>query len=140
MFERMLAQDIAFYDGTTSGRLTGRLTWDVDMMLSPVQTTLSSVLYNVIMLVGGVAMCFYTSYQLSMLAFTCVGPVLFLWDLYAKFSKRLNRLVLAALSEASSAATEALGNIRTVKTFCMEANELARYTSATRGELIVFNR
>ena len=135
MFERMLAQDIAFYDGTTSGRLTGRLTWDVDMMLSPVQTTLSSVLYNVVMLIGGVAMCFYTSYQLSMLAFTCVGPVLFLWDIYAKFSKRLNRLVLAALGEASSAATEALGNIRTVKAFCMESTELERYMQATRDAL-----
>ena len=51
-----------YFDGTTSGRLTSRLTNDVGMMMAPIQNTLSTLLYNLVMLFGGIAMCFYTSY------------------------------------------------------------------------------
>ena len=64
--------DVAFFDGTTSGKLTSRLTNDIGMMLSPIQNTMSTLLYNIVVLFGGIVMCFYTSYKLSMLAFTTV--------------------------------------------------------------------
>ena len=70
------------------------------MMMQPIQSSLSRLLQNIIMLCGGLVMCYYTSYQLSMLAFVTVGPIMYLWDLYADWSKRLNRLMLAAWSEA----------------------------------------
>lgn len=135
LFDAILKQDVAFFDGTTSGRLTSRLTNDIGMMLSPIQSTLSTMLYNIVMLIGGVAMCFYTSYQLSMLAFTTVGPILYLWDLYANWSRRLNRMVLAALSEANSVAVQALGHVRTVKAFSQEAREIDDYVGSTRSAL-----
>ena len=75
---------------------------------------------------GGVGMCFYTSYQLSMLAFTCVTPIIYLWNLYGSYSKRLNRLMLMALSEANSVATQALSSISTVKACSMEDTEIEK--------------
>ena len=76
---------MAFFDGTTSGHLTSRLTNDVNMMMQPIQSSLSQLLQNILMLVGGLVMCYYTSYQLSMLAFVTVGPIMYLWDLYANW-------------------------------------------------------
>ena len=77
LFSALISQDVAFFDGTTSGRLTSRLTNDIGMMLAPIQNTMSTLLYNLVMLFGGIIMCFYTSYKLSMLAFTTVGPILY---------------------------------------------------------------
>jgi len=53
-------------------------------MMEPIRSSLSTLLYNLITLVGGIVMCYYTSYQLSMLAFVTVGPITYLWDLYGE--------------------------------------------------------
>jgi ATP-binding cassette subfamily B protein len=72
-------------------------------------------------------MCYWTSYQLSMLAFVTVGPIMYLWDLYGTWSKQLTRRMLSALGEVNSIATEALAHIRTVKAFASEPLEKAMY-------------
>ena len=113
LFKSVIRQDTAFFDGTTSGHLTSRLTNDAQVMMAPIQAALASLLSNSIMLVGGVTMCFATSYELSMLAFVVVGPIMYLWDLYGNWSKSLSRRVLAAWAEANAVATEALHHIRT---------------------------
>ena len=82
------------------------------------------------MLIGGVTMCFATSYELSMLAFVVVGPIMYLWDLYGNWSKSLSRRVLAAWAEANAVATEALHHIRTVKAFVTEDTETKKYDEA----------
>ena len=59
----------------------------MNTMMEPIRSSLSTLLYNSITLVGSVAMCYYTSYELSMLAFVTVGPIMYLWDLYGNWSK-----------------------------------------------------
>ena len=130
LFKSVIRQDTAFFDGTTSGHLTSRLTNDAQVMMAPIQASLASLLSNSIMLIGGVTMCFATSYELSMLAFVVVGPIMYLWDLYGNWSKSLSRRVLAAWAEANAVATEALHHIRTVKAFVTEDTETKKYDEA----------
>jgi ABC-type bacteriocin/lantibiotic exporter with double-glycine peptidase domain len=110
LFSRLLHQDVAFFDGTESGQLISRLTNDVNIMMQPIQSSLSSLLSNLLLLIGGIAMCYIKSYRLSMLAFVTVGPITFLWSVYADFSKRLNRLMLAAWASGKSVSKEQLCN------------------------------
>jgi hypothetical protein len=72
LFRAALVQDIAFFDGMHSGELTSRLSNDITAMVAPCQTMLASLFQNSLSLIGGIAMCFYTSWRLSMLAFTMV--------------------------------------------------------------------
>ena len=83
LFSRIIVQDIAFFDGMRTGDLTQRLSGDVFAMVQPLQYTLSTVLTNVILLFGGVGMCFYTSWRLSMLAFTTILPIMHITESYA---------------------------------------------------------
>merc|ERR1719491_1654687 len=99
LLEKILAQDIAYFDGTESGRLISRLTNDLELMMAPIQSSLSSLLNNVLLLIGGMIMCFTKSYRLSMLAFVTVGPITYLWELYAQWSKGLAREMLAHWAE-----------------------------------------
>jgi ABC-type multidrug transport system fused ATPase/permease subunit len=135
LYKKILFQDVAYFDGTTSGALLSRLTNDINMMMTPINTSLSLLLSNVLMLLGGVFFCFLKSFRLSMLAFVTVGPIMFLWDQYALWSKRLNREVLASWSEANSLAGEALANIRIVKAFSTEAAEIKQYNAANDDAL-----
>jgi ATP-binding cassette subfamily B protein len=94
------------------------------------QSMLTTLLNNGILLIGGLVMCFYTSWRLSMLAFTTIGPIVYLTNTYAKWSRGIYRDILAAQGDANSSATQAIGNIRTVRAFSAEPAEIARYDDA----------
>ena len=93
LFRRIVVQDIAFFDGFRTGDLVQRLTGDTRAMIQPLQYTLATTLSNLILLFGGVIMCFYTSWRLSMLAFTTVLPIMHVTESYAKWSGKINRCV-----------------------------------------------
>jgi ATP-binding cassette subfamily B protein len=105
------------------------------MMMQPIQSSLSSLISNAFMLVGGLVFCYVKSYRLSMLAFVTVGPIMYLWDLYAAWSKRLNRQMLASWAEGNSIASQALSHIRTLKAFGTENSEINAYNDANRDAL-----
>lgn len=132
LFEKILSQDVAYYDGTETGRLISRLTNDLNMMMAPIQSSLSSLLSNILILFGGLIMCFITSYRLSMLAFVTVGPISYLWDQYAQWSKGLAREMISYWAEGNGIASIALSNIRTVKAFGCEDQILKKYTETNK--------
>lgn len=131
LFNGVIIQDIAYFDATTSGELTSRLTNDVSAMAEPLNWQLSTLVRNVAALAGGVVLSFYTSWKLSMLAFTTMAPIMHITAVYSRWSRELNRKRYAVLAEANSAASEALGNIRTVRAFSTEDTEMERYKSKT---------
>jgi ABC-type multidrug transport system fused ATPase/permease subunit len=135
LFEKILIQDVAYFDGTESGMLISRLTNDLDLMMAPIQSSLSSLLSNVLILAGGLVMCFAKSYRLSMLAFVTVGPITYLWEQYAIWSKGLAREMLSYWAEGNSIASQALGHIRTVKAFGCEDTVLGKYSDTNRMAL-----
>jgi ABC-type multidrug transport system fused ATPase/permease subunit len=63
-------------------------------------------------------MCFHTSWRLAALAFVTIAPIIYLTDQYARWSKKLQYEYWSALGDASAKASEAFGNIRTVKARC----------------------
>uniref|UniRef100_A0A7S1B3Y3 Uncharacterized protein n=1 Tax=Corethron hystrix TaxID=216773 RepID=A0A7S1B3Y3_9STRA len=135
LLEKILAQDVAYFDGTESGRLISRLTNDLDMMMSPIQSSLSSLLSNCVILLGGLFLCFLKSYRLSMLAFVTVGPISALWEQYALWSRGLAREMLSHWAQGNSVASQALSHVRTVKAFGCEAVVLRNYSQANRAAL-----
>lgn len=127
LYKSIIAQDVAFFDGNSSGQLTSRLQNDVSQMVSPIRTMLGTLVSNLILLIGGVGMCFYTSWRLSMLAFVTIGPIVHVSQTYATWAMHLYRQIYAAIAMANGFATQALGNIRTVKAFATEGIETKRY-------------
>ena len=128
LFGSTITQDVAFFDGNSSGSLSSRLLSDVYWMVGPIQTMLGRLISNTMLLVGGTALCFYTSWRLSVLAFTTVGPIIYLTQLYASWSQALNRKIHAAIGIANGYATEAFSNVRTVKSFVTEEHEIRKFT------------
>ena len=131
LFSGIVRQDVVFFDGNATGQLTSRLSNDANFTIQPVQTMMGNLMSNSILLLGGVVMCFWTSWRLSMLAFATVGPVVHVTQVYAQWSQNLNRRIFAALGAANSLATETLTNIRTVKAMSTEETETENYREAT---------
>ena len=102
LYRSVVVQDIAFFDGTTTGEITSRLYGDAVAMISPAQGMLrlecccprnnlvfSTLLSSIITLCGGLVMCIFTSWRLSLLAFTTVGPIVLVTKVYAKWAQKI---------------------------------------------------
>merc|ERR1712232_1425357 len=72
-------------------------------------------------------MCFYTSWKLTVLAMTLIGPVVFLTRNYATWSRYINLEIRVNMADANAIATEAMKNIRTVRAFGADRIEVGRY-------------
>ena len=125
LFRIMMKQDIAFFDGMRTGDLQSRVSEDISQMVAPIQYSLSQFLSNIITLVGGVAMCFVTSWRLSMIAFTTVLPMSHVTSVYAEWSGKINSQRYQLLSDAQSRMGESITNMRTVRAVSSEEHESA---------------
>eukprot|EP00930_Biecheleria_cincta_P001244 TRINITY_DN102391_c0_g1_i1.p1 TRINITY_DN102391_c0_g1~~TRINITY_DN102391_c0_g1_i1.p1 ORF type:complete len:977 (+),score=152.66 TRINITY_DN102391_c0_g1_i1:128-3058(+) len=130
LFASVIRMDIAFFDTMHTGQLTSRLTNDASQMVQPLNTLLNDLVANLLLLMGGMLMAFKTSWKLSVLALTIVPPITYCYRAYAKFGRDVNRSIYCAYGEANSTATEAISNIRTVRGFSTEKDEMDKYASS----------
>jgi len=56
LYRGIMVQDVAFFDGNSSGQLTSRISNDVGFMVSPIQTMLGSLVSSSVLLVGEVTL------------------------------------------------------------------------------------
>merc|ERR1719171_1916091 len=103
------------------------MTSDIQRMASPIFSALPVLLSNLILLVGGVVMCFVVSWRLSMLAFTTVLPIMHVTRTYAEWSSKINREIFQDFADGNAIANEAVSNIRTVRAVSSEEFEKSRY-------------
>jgi ATP-binding cassette subfamily B protein len=127
MFQSLVKQDIAFFDGVMTGQLTSRMTNDVAAVVQPVRQIMNTLMANVLKLIGGLFMCLFTSWKLTVLASTMIGPVVYLTGVYAKWSKQINLAIRVNMADANAVATEALRNIRTVRSFGADQIEVGAF-------------
>ena len=136
LFRILMRQDIAFFDGMRTGDLQSRLSEDVAYMITPIYTTLSTVLSNVMLLGGGVVMCFLTSWRLSMLAFTTILPMMHITGVYAEWSRKINKQIYQHYSDVMSRIGEAINMVRTVRAMSTEELEVERNDAILHKALV----
>ena len=129
-YERLIDQEIAFFDKHKIGDLTSRLASDTTVLQNAVSVNLSMMLRNTASATGGVAMLFFTSWKLTLLMLAVVPAIALGAVMYGRRVRRLSRDVQDALGHASSIGEESLVGIRTVRTFAAERVEARRYGDA----------
>lgn len=134
LFERLLAQDVAFFDGKRTGDLTSALSSDTTALQSAVSANVSMLLRNGAMAAGSLVMLFWTSTRLTLVMLAVVPAIAIGAVLYGRRVRKLSREVQDTVAEAASVAEESLAGLRTVRLFAAESAEAARYaTSVRRG-------
>lgn len=124
LFEKILVQDISFFDENRTGELVNRLTSDVQEFKSSFKQTISQGLRAVAQLIGGSLSLFIISPQLASIALVSVPTAVLFGSLIGKSLRDLSRRSQAQTEKATSVCQEALGNIRTVRSCAAENLEL----------------
>jgi ABC transporter fused permease/ATP-binding protein len=127
LYQSLLEQEVAFFDERRTGDLMNRLSADTTVLQNAVSANISQGLRNVAMVIGGLALLFYTSPLLTGLMLLVVPPVALGAVTYGRRVRGTSRAVQEALAETASVAEESLGGIRTVRAFVAESMESRRY-------------
>lgn len=130
LFQRLIEQEIAFFDEKKTGELTSRLSSDTTVLQNAVSVNISMGLRFAATVIGGVALLFYTSPRLTLLMLAVVPPVALGAVAYGRRVRKLSREVQDTLAESSHVAEETLAGIRTVRAFAAERHEADRYREA----------
>jgi ATP-binding cassette subfamily B protein len=141
LYAALLRQEIAFFDVQKTGELTSRLSGDAGMLQTAVSANLSMVLRNLTMVLGALGMLVFTSTRLTVTMLAVVPPVAIAAVFYGRKVRKLSKESQDALARANEVAVEALGGIRTVRSFAAETKETGRYRDAIASSLaLAFRR
>ncbi|NOK10662.1 ABC transporter ATP-binding protein [Corallococcus exercitus] len=131
-FQRLMDQEVAFFDTHRTGELTSRLASDTTVLQNTVSVNISQGLRNAVQVLGGIVLLFYTSASLTFLMLAIVPLVVVGGMVYGRRVRGLSRDVQDALAKASEVAEESLSGLRTVRSFAAEPSEVARYGNTVR--------
>jgi ATP-binding cassette subfamily B protein len=127
LFEKILVQEVSFFDEHKTGELVSRLGSDTTLVQTATANAVPEVIMGMIKVVTCIALMFLISSKLAGLA---LGMTFALFLICIPFGKKLGILSKKyqdILGEAQTRSTEALGNMRTVKSFAAEHREATRY-------------
>eukprot|EP01018_Ginkgo_biloba_P030331 Gb_08614 [translate_table: standard] len=129
-FEKVVCQEISWFDEgeNSSGAISARLSADAATVRSMVGDALSLIVQNIATITAGIVIAFTANWQLALLILALM-PLLGLqgW-IQLKFFEGFSADAKAMYEEASQVANDAVGNIRTVASFCAEEKVLALYS------------
>src|SRR6478672_947543 len=131
IYDHLLTLSPGFYEDERTGEVSSRVTNDVTLIEAVMGGTLLYALRMAITMAGCIAMLFFTSVKLTIVALACMPVVLLPIGLLGVRVRRLSRAVQDRVADVSSHVDETLHEIRTVQAFAHESIE-----SATFGERV----
>jgi ATP-binding cassette, subfamily B, bacterial len=131
VYDHLLDLSPGFYEEARTGEVASRVTNDVTLIEAVMGGTLLYALRMAITMLGCVAMLFFTSVKLTVLALAGMPIVLLPIGLLGTRVRRLSRAVQDRVADVTSHVDETLHEIRTVQAFAHEKVE-----SMTFGERV----
>jgi ATP-binding cassette subfamily B protein len=131
IYDHLLSLSPGFYEETRTGEVSSRVTNDVTLIEAVMGGTFLYALRMGITMLGCIAMLFFTSIKLTLIALACMPLVLMPIGLLGMRVRRLSRAVQDRVADVSSHVDETVHEIRTVQAFAHEDRE-----SDTFGERV----
>lgn len=126
-FEHIQSLPMSFYQKHNIGSLSSRVVGDAGQIAISINSWLTNYLQTPFTIVTCLSMCFYLSWQLSLVIFfgvpLIVLPIVFL----ARRVKRVSRQLQSNQERFANVLIDFLAGIQTVKIFSMEAFSLKKY-------------
>ncbi|KAG7380697.1 Multidrug resistance protein 1 [Phytophthora pseudosyringae] len=123
-YASILRQELGFFDASRTGELLNRLSADTTLIGKVLSDNVAGGLRSTGQALGSITMICVTCPQLAMVMLSVVPPIALGAVSYGRYVKTLTTKVQTQLSEATQVAEEKLGNIRVVRWFAKEAQEV----------------
>ncbi|XP_059632050.1 ABC transporter B family member 11-like [Cornus florida] len=136
-FEKVVHMDISWFDEAdhSSGAIGARLSSDATFVRSLVGDTLSLIIQNVATATAGLVIAFAACWQLALIILVMVPLIGLNGYLHMMFMKGFSADAKKMYEEASQIASDAVGSIRTVASFCAEEKVMQLYQKKCEGPM-----
>ncbi|KAJ1441010.1 P-loop containing nucleoside triphosphate hydrolase, partial [Sesbania bispinosa] len=134
-FEKVVHQEISWFDdpSNSSGAVGARLSTDASTVKSLVDDTLALMVQNISTITTGLVIAFTANWILALIILAVSPLVIMQGCLQMRFLKGFSADAKVKYEEASQVATDAVGNIRTVASFCAESKVMDMYKKKCSG-------
>jgi ATP-binding cassette subfamily B protein len=136
LFDRVVGLSPAFFERIMTGEVVSRLTTDTTLILSLIGSSVSVALRNLLILVGGIALMFFTSAKLTGLVLLIVPAVVVPIIVLGRRLRQLSRENQDWIAASSGSATEALTSVQAVQAFTHEAQTRAAFGEVTEKSYV----
>ncbi|WOH11979.1 hypothetical protein DCAR_0831475 [Daucus carota subsp. sativus] len=134
-FQKIVHQEISWFDdpANSSGAVGARLSTDATSVRSVVGDALALVVQNIATIVAGILIAFSANWILALVVLAAM-PVMLLQELLQKFNKGFADAKVM-YEDASQVASDAVGSIRTIASYCAEHKVMDMYQNKCEGPI-----
>jgi ATP-binding cassette, subfamily B, bacterial len=136
VFAHLTRLSSAFFDTARTGEIVSRLTADTTQIKSAVGASVSIVLRNLLLFLGGAAMMVVTSPRLSLFVLGAIPVIVLPLVAFGRAVRRRSRAAQDTLADASGYADEMIGAVRTLQAYTNEKLAQSRFSSAVENAYV----
>jgi len=140
LFAHLMRLSPAFFDAAHSGEILSRLTADTTQIKAAVGASASVALRNLVLFVGASIMMVVTSPRLSGLILIVIPVIVLPIVAFGRRVRRDSRFAQDRLADAAAYAAEAVGGVRTVQAYTLEAEAGRRFGSMVESSFAAARR
>jgi ATP-binding cassette subfamily B protein len=130
LFKHMLSLDMAFYETAKTGAVVSRITADTTLLQSVVTTSAPIALRQLMTLIGGLGLLFYTSAKLTALVLIVVPVVVGSIIIFGRRVRVLSRATRDRVADIGAYVSEMLNAIATVQAFSREPTARREFSAS----------
>lgn len=127
LFQKIVSQDISFFDSNKTGELMNRLSSDTAAIQNCLSVNISMGLRSIAEVVVSIVLLFIVSWHLTLVMMGVIPLLMLIVIIYGRFTKRITKEYQDALAVAADSGTESLSNARIMKSFGAEEWESRLY-------------
>lgn len=126
-FEHIQSLPMSFYQRHNIGSLSSRVVGDAGQIATSINSVLTNYLHTPFTILTTLLLCFFISWQLSMVIFFGIPMIVLPITFLAKRVKRASRQLQSNQEKFAAVLIDFLAGIQTVKIFAMESFSLKKY-------------
>lgn len=127
LYEKIITQDMAFYESRRVGELTSRLTADVEQLQNAFSITLAEFIRQIVVLLIGIVVLAWMTPKLALIMLATFPVIVVSSVLFGRYIRSLSKKRQDSLAETNIIVEESLQSFPTLKAFTNERFELARF-------------
>jgi ABC-type multidrug transport system fused ATPase/permease subunit len=130
LYERLITQDLAFFESHRVGELTSRLTADIEQLQSAFSITLAELIRQIVILVSGIFIIAWMTPKLALTMLLTFPLIVISSILFGRYIRGLSRKRQDRLADTNIIVEESFQSFQMVKAFTNEHFEVNRFSKS----------
>ncbi|MCU0867910.1 MAG: ABC transporter ATP-binding protein/permease [Planctomycetes bacterium] len=138
LFDHLLSTSLAFHEKNPAGKLTTRVTSDVENINELIATGVLQSVFDLLKILGVLIALFFLDLELALFTVATTPIVVVISILFRRNAQRAYRAVRGRLALQNAYTTELIGGVRTTRAFGREQATEARYAERNRDTAVAW--